>query len=144
MLLNNGLSMSLSKVNGCGVVLPHLHPRGAQIYYIIKGNFEFGFVQENDAYYVQRTIQEGQGTIFPQGAIHYFINTGCDQASLVAVANSDDPGRIDIADALFRVFTDSIVSATFEGQKTNINKNQIQTIDPAKGTQECRQRCNLP
>jgi hypothetical protein len=75
--------MSLSKMNGCGVVLPHLHPRGAQIYYIIKGNFQFGFVQENGP------------------------------------------------DALFRVFTDSIVSATFEGQKININKNQIQTIDPA-------------
>ena len=144
MLLNNGLSMSLSKVNGCGVVLPHIHPRAAQIYYIIKGKFQFGFVQENNSSYVQRTIQEGQGTIFPQGSVHYFINTECEEASLVAVANSDDPGRIDIVDVLYNVFPESIVTAALGGQKVKINKNQIQTIDPAKGTEECRQKCRLP
>jgi oxalate decarboxylase/phosphoglucose isomerase-like protein (cupin superfamily) len=136
--------MSLSKVHPCGVVLPHIHPRAAQIYYIIKGKFELGFIQENDASFVQQTIQEGQGTIFPQGSIHYFINTECQEASLVAVANSDDPGRTDVVDALFKVLPESIVIAALGGQKSNINKTQIQTVDPAKGTQECRRRCRLP
>jgi oxalate decarboxylase/phosphoglucose isomerase-like protein (cupin superfamily) len=143
MLLNNGLSISLSKIDPCGVVLPHLHPRAAQIYYIIKGKFEFGFIQENDANYVQQTIEEGQSTVFPQGAIHYFINTECQESSLVAVANNDDAGRIDIADALFKVLPESIVNAALGGQKPEINKNQVQNIDPAKGTEECRRRCNI-
>jgi len=144
MLLNNDLSISLSKVNGCGIILPHLHPRSAQIYYIIKGRFEFGFIQENNAYYVGNTIQEGQGTIFPQGAVHYFINTGCEEASLVAVANSDDPGRIDVVEGLFNVLPETIVRATLGGQNSKFDKSQIQTVDPAKGTLECRRRCKLP
>lgn len=143
MLLNNDLSMSLSKVNGCGVVLPHMHPRAAQIYFILKGRFEFGFIQENGAHHVEEIIEEGQGTIFPQGSVHYFINIGCDEAALVAVATSDDPGRIDVADALFNVLPESIVDAAMGGQKIRINPNQIQTIDPAKGTDECRRRCRL-
>ncbi len=143
MLLNNDLSISLSKVNACGVVLPHLHPRGAQIYYIIKGKFEFGFIQENGANYVQQTIQEGQSTIFPQGSVHYFINTECQESSLVAVANSDDPGRVDLADALFKVLPETIVNAALGGQKAKIDKTQIQIVDPATGTKGCRRRCKL-
>jgi len=144
MLLNNDLSISLSRVNACGVVLPHLHPRAAQIYYILKGKFEFGFIQENGAHYVQQTIQEGQSTIFPQGSVHYFINTECQESSLVAVANSDDPGRVDLADALFNVLPESIVNAAFGGQQLEINKDQIKIVDPATGTKECRRRCNIP
>lgn len=124
MLLNNGLAMSLSKVNPCGIILPHLHPRAAQAYYITKGKFEFGFIQENDAHYVQRTIEEGQGTIFPQGSVHYFINTECQEASLVAVTNSEDPGRIDIVGALFNVFPESLLTASLGGQNVNINKKK--------------------
>jgi hypothetical protein len=128
----------------CGVVLPHLHLRAAQIYFIIKEKFEFGFIQENDAKYVQQIIQEGQSTIFLQGSVHYFINIECQESSLVAVANSDDPGRIDIADVLFKVLPQSIVNATFKSPKTKIDQTQIQTVDPAMGTKECRRRCKLP
>ncbi|CAF3486576.1 unnamed protein product [Rotaria sp. Silwood1] len=125
------------------MILPHLHPRAAQVYYIIKGKFEFGFIQENGANYVQHTIQEGQGTVFSQGALHYFINNECQEASLVAVTNSEDPGRIDVVDALFNVFPQSTLIATLNGQNPTINRSIIQTIDPAKGTPECRRRCKL-
>jgi hypothetical protein len=64
-------------------------------------------------------------------------------STLVAVANNDDAGRIDIADALFKVLPESIVNAALGGQKPEVNKNQVQNIDPAKGTEECRRRCNI-
>lgn len=83
--------MSLSVIRACGVVLPHLHPRASQIYFIIKGEFELGFIEENGADFTGQTIREGQGSIFPQGSIHYFLNTRCENSSLVAVASSEDP-----------------------------------------------------
>ena len=144
MLINHGLSMSLSVIYPCGVVLPHIHPRASQTYYILKGKFEVGFIEENGSYFTGETIEEGQGTIVPQGSIHYFINTECTNSSLVAVANSDDPGRIDIATSFFGVFPKAIVEAALGGQKVNISKKKIPTVDPAKGTEECRRRCRLP
>lgn len=143
MLINHDLSMSLSVIYPCGVVLPHIHPRASQSYYILKGKFEVGFIEENGSYFIGETIEEGQGTIVPQGSIHYFINTGCTNASLVAVANSEDPGRIDIATSFFGVLPKSIVNAALGGQKVDIDKKKIPTVDPAKGTEECQRRCKL-
>ena len=143
MLINNGLSMSLSVIYPCGVVLPHIHPRASQIYYILKGKLELGFIEGNDANFTEHIIEEGQGTIFPQGSIHYFINIECQNASLVAVANSDEPGRIEIATNFFDVLPQSIISAALGGQTININPKRVQSVDPAKGTEECRRRCRV-
>lgn len=136
--------MSLSVIHPCGVVLPHIHPRASQIYFILKGQFELGFIEDNSANFVGHLIREGQGTIFPQGSIHYFINTLCENSSLVAVANSEDPGRIDVASSLFGVLPPPIVKAALGNQKLEINADKIALVDPAKGTDECRKRCNLP
>ncbi|CAF1235024.1 unnamed protein product [Rotaria magnacalcarata] len=130
-------------IQPCGVVLPHIYPRASQIYYIIKGEFELGFIEDNAANFTGHIIKEGQGTLFPQGSIHYFINTQCENSSLVAVASSEDPGRIDVATSFFKALPPSMISAALGGQKVKIDENKLPTVDPAQGTEECRRRCNL-
>lgn len=66
------------------------------------------------------------------------MNNQCTNASLVAVANNEDPGRIDIATNFFNVLSKGIVRASLGSQKLKLNKKLIQAIDPAKGTEQCR------
>jgi hypothetical protein len=39
--------------------------------FILKKVFEFSLVQDSEANYVKKTIEEGQGTVFPQGSVDY-------------------------------------------------------------------------
>ncbi|CAF2117437.1 unnamed protein product [Rotaria magnacalcarata] len=104
---------------------------------------KLGFIEDNAANFTGHIIKEGQGTLFPQGSIHYFINTQCENSSLVAVASSEDPGRIDVATSFFKALPPSMISAALGGQKVKIDENKLPTVDPAQGTEECRRRCNL-
>ena len=76
---------------------PHTHPRAAEVLYLATGELEAGFIEENGARFVRNSLTKGQGTLFPQGSIHYQINTGCEPVIFVAALNSDDPGTTQIA-----------------------------------------------
>lgn len=76
---------------------PHTHPRATEFLYLVNGNMEAGFIEENGARFVINTLTPGQGTIFPKGSIHYQINTGCEPLTFVAALNDEDPGVNQIA-----------------------------------------------
>ena len=76
---------------------PHTHPRATEILYLVSGEMETGFIEENGARFVHNVLTKGQGTLFPQGSIHYQINTGCDPVLFVAALNNEDPGTSQIA-----------------------------------------------
>ena len=76
---------------------PHTHPRATEIIYLVNGEIEAGFIEENGARFVHNVVTKGQGTLFPQGSIHYQINTGCDPVLFVAALNNEDPGTSQIA-----------------------------------------------
>ena len=76
---------------------PHTHPRATEILYLVTGEMEAGFIEENGARFVDNVLTKGQGTLFPQGSIHYQINTGCDPVLFVAALNSEDPGTIQVS-----------------------------------------------
>ena len=76
---------------------PHTHPRATEILYLVNGEMETGFIEENGARFVQNSLTKGQGALFPQGSIHYQINTGCDPLLFVAALNDEDPGTSQIA-----------------------------------------------
>lgn len=81
----------------CGMNTPHTHPRATEILYLVNGEIETGFIEENGARFVHNTLKKGQGTLFPQGSIHYQINVGCDPVLFVAALNDEDPGTTQIA-----------------------------------------------
>lgn len=76
---------------------PHTHPRATELLYLVTGEMEAGFIEENGARFVKNTLTSGQGTLFPQGSIHYQLNTGCDPVLFVAALSDEDPGTSQIA-----------------------------------------------
>jgi len=65
---------------------------------MISGStLEVGFIQENGARFVPNVITPGQGTVFPEGSLHFQANLGCDPVTFVAGLNSEDPGVGSIA-----------------------------------------------
>jgi len=76
---------------------PHTHPRANEILYLVHGTMEAGFIEENGARFVHNVLTKGHGTLFPQGSIHYQINTGCDPVLFVAALNDEEPGTNQIA-----------------------------------------------
>ena len=88
---------------------PHTHPRATEILYLVTGEMEAGFIEENGARFVDNVLTKGQGTLFPQGSIHYQINTGCDPVLFVAALNSEDPGTIQVSQRC-EVYSPSLLS----------------------------------
>ena len=76
---------------------PHTHPRATEFLYLVNGNLEAGFIEENGARFVINTLSAGQGTLFPKGSIHYQLNPGCEPVTFVAALNDEDPGVSQIA-----------------------------------------------
>ena len=76
---------------------PHTHPRATEFLFLVNGQMEVGFIEENGARFVINAMAPGQGTIFPKGSIHYQINLGCDPLTFVAALNDEDPGASQIA-----------------------------------------------
>jgi len=76
---------------------PHTHPRATEMLYVVSGEIQTGFIEENGARIVCNTLTKGRGTLYPRGSIHYQINTGCDPVLFVAALNSEDPGTNQIA-----------------------------------------------
>jgi len=76
---------------------PHTHPRATELLFLVNGEMEAGFIEENGARFVVNTLTGGQGALFPKGSIHYQINLGCEPLTFVAALNDEDPGVSQIA-----------------------------------------------
>ena len=77
---------------------PHTHPRATEFLYVAsKGQMQTGFIEENGARFVMNTLSQGQGTVFPQGSIHFQVNLGCEPLTFVAALNDEDPGASQVA-----------------------------------------------
>ena len=97
--------------------IPHTHPRATEINVAINGTLRTGMLAENGARFVFNNVPAGSATVFPQGAIHFEMNTECrefscqaaktwgctltfislDPTLFVAAFNHEDPGTLAIA-----------------------------------------------
>jgi hypothetical protein len=120
---------------------------------IVEGkNLKFGYVLENGLVAagsnpeVAGYLNKFEGTVFPQGSIHYQFNDNCDKAVFVAALNSEDPGTSQIAQNFFALDA-GVVNATLGFPKTIDGKN-IETFRkyiPANLAQDidvCLANCN--
>jgi oxalate decarboxylase/phosphoglucose isomerase-like protein (cupin superfamily) len=143
-LFANGMAMAIGQMAPCGMNTPHTHPRATEFLFLVNGNMEAGFIEENGARFVTNTLTPGQGTIFPKGSIHYQINAGCEPLTFVAALNDEDPGASQIAQRFFGLPPD-VVAATLGdvgvqevvGLATGIPDSM------AIGVDRCLQKCNL-
>lgn len=146
-----GISAATIFFQGCGLNTPHVHPRATEFFTLTtpsKLGMRTGFVMENgQANEFNTTITQYQGTVFPQGSIHWQQNLDCEPAVGVAGLNSEDPGASSIAQNFLINTSGDIVDAAlgFPAQIDADNfaafKSQI-PASLAKGVEECLQRCN--
>ena len=148
-LIDLGIAASVGFLNPCGMNTPHVHPRATEFLTIAEGdNVKTGFILENGLTTpMTTTLSRFQGTIFPQGSIHYEFNDNCAPAIFIAGFNSEDPGLSSIAQNFFGLDPD-IVDADlgFPRQLDGTNIAQFaKTIPPsfALGAKECLDKCGI-
>ena len=89
----NTQSLALAKFNYAkgGLVPPHTHPRAAEVITVLKGQVYVGFVDTAGKLYAV-TLKTGDFFLFPQGLVHFQLNTGSGQSVTVSVLNAQNPG----------------------------------------------------
>lgn len=140
-------SLAVVQVAPCGLILPHLHPRGDEFIIVTSGQLFTQFITETGAALVTNTLDQWGSTIFPKGSIHLEYNPTCEPASFVAAFNSNDPGVSFVA-ANFLSLEDQLVVATLGGDSV-VSGADLETIRQhlpppvAVGVAQCLQQCKI-
>jgi hypothetical protein len=75
-LTGQGMTISLLKLAGCGMLPPHLHPRATNFVIAITGNTTTWMIGENGVRTVETELTSMKMTIFPMGSLHAMQNNG--------------------------------------------------------------------
>ncbi|KAL6707801.1 hypothetical protein ACN47E_003701 [Coniothyrium glycines] len=152
-LYDLGISTTVGFLEPCGINTPHVHPRATEFLTLVQGtNLKFGYVLENGLVgagqnpEVAGALSTFEGTVFPQGSIHFQFNDNCDKATFVAALNSEDPGTNQVAQGFFAL-NSQVVNATlgFPKEINGQNIEQFRRSIPANLAQDvdvCLKRCN--
>jgi len=144
-----GLSAATLFFNACGLNTPHIHPRASEFFTVATpGRFETGFILENGlTTEFNTTLTQFQGTVFPQGSIHFQQNLECSPQVGISGLNSEDPGASSIAQNFFAL-DPAVIDATlgFPKQIDANNFAQFKNAIPtpfALGIESCLKRCGI-
>lgn len=95
-----GLSVARTDLEVDGIVMPHAHPRASEMMFVSKGMVAAGFIDTENKLF-QKILKEGDVFVIPRGLLHFSLNSGYELATLFSVLNSQNPGVVSIADAMF-------------------------------------------
>ncbi|XP_034674301.1 auxin-binding protein ABP19a-like [Vitis riparia] len=98
----NGLGVSMARADiALGDVIPmHTHPNASKMILIANGSVTAGLISSDTTVYL-KTLKEGDIMVFPQGLLHFQVNTGWTQALLWVSFGSSSPGLQILSNALF-------------------------------------------
>nr|XP_043627128.1 auxin-binding protein ABP20-like [Erigeron canadensis] len=113
----NGLGVSLARLDlAVGGVIPmHTHPGASEVLVVIQGTICAGFISSSANTVYFKTLNKGDIMVFPQGLLHFQINSGKGPALAFVSFSSPVPG-LQITDfALFAndLPTELVVATTF-------------------------------
>ncbi|KDP34916.1 hypothetical protein JCGZ_09204 [Jatropha curcas] len=100
----NTLGISLARIDYApyGLNPPHKHPRAAEIFTVVQGSLEVGFVTSNpENRLITKILSPGDVFVFPFGLIHFQRNIGNSKALAFSSLSSQNPGIITIANSVF-------------------------------------------
>lgn len=104
----NTLGLSLLRVDFApgGVIPPHTHPRATEAIVVMEGTIYAGFVTSNPPDNTKnrlfaKILKPGDIFVFPIGLVHFLRNVGKTNAMGTVAFNSQNPGAITIANAVF-------------------------------------------
>lgn len=120
-----GISMARVDIAPWGINPPHSHPRATEIFTVLEGTLEVGFITSNpENWHFRKILQKGDVFVFPIGLIHYQRNIGNGNVVAIAALSSQNPGAITIGNAMFgatpEIASEVLVKA-FQLDKTTIN-----------------------
>lgn len=125
----NTLGVSMARIDYApgGENPPHTHPRATEILVVIEGTLFVGFVTSNpENRLISKVLKKGDVYTFPIGLIHFQFNFGEKNAVAYASFNSQNPGVITIADAVFG--SDPLISTEILARAFQVNGKVIKNI----------------
>jgi len=112
----NGLGISAARLDLApdGVIPLHTHPGASELLVVVEGQICAGFVDSGNNVYL-KTLEKGDIMVFPQGLLHFQINSGNSQALAFVSFSSANPGLQILDFALFKSDfpTELITQTTF-------------------------------
>ncbi|KAF7362191.1 RmlC-like cupin [Mycena venus] len=143
-VIGTGSAMAIGFLDACSMNTPHMHPRATEMQFSVNGTIRTGMITENNARFIMTELPPGSMTIFPQGAVHFQVNDGCEPALFVASFNSEDPGVLQVAQRFLGLPPD-IVGATLGdlGVEEVAGLESMIPDNVAIATDDCLKRCGL-
>ncbi|KAF8395177.1 hypothetical protein HHK36_019119 [Tetracentron sinense] len=91
-----GVSMELLEFAPRAVNLPHTHPRGTEIFFVVDGSLTVGTTDSNGKLY-KNVLQKGDVFVFPKGMPHYQANFDkTNKAVVVSAFGSSNSGTVSL------------------------------------------------
>ncbi|EYU25861.1 hypothetical protein ABFS82_10G082500 [Erythranthe guttata] len=90
----NGLGVSIARLDlAAGGVIPiHTHPAASEILVVIEGTICAGLISSFDNVVYLKTLFKGDVMVFPQGLLHFQINSGKTPALAYVSFSGQNPG----------------------------------------------------
>ncbi|KAK8712847.1 hypothetical protein V6N13_148075 [Hibiscus sabdariffa] len=133
----NTLGISISRIDYSalgGQNPPHIHSRATEILVVLEGRLRVGFVTSSpDNRLFTKVLKAGDVFVFPVGLIHFQENIGNSRAVALAALNSQNPGRIDISNAVLSSdppIDPDVLAKAFRVDKNTINQMQLRSKEP--------------
>ncbi|XP_004510470.1 putative germin-like protein subfamily 1 member 12 [Cicer arietinum] len=117
----NGLGISAARLdmNINGTVPMHIHPDATELLFMIQGQITTGFITPTDVFV--KTISPGDVMVYPQGLLHFVVNSGPEKAIAFIAYTSSNP-NLHILDHL--LFANNL-STSLISQTTFLDSSQI-------------------
>jgi quercetin dioxygenase-like cupin family protein len=102
---------------------PHIHPRSAELLFVVDGSLEVGFVDTTNKLFTQ-TLQLGDMFVFPKGLVHYQSNADSkNPATAISAFGSANAGTVSVPTTVFATgIDDNILAKAFKTDVATIQK----------------------
>ncbi|KAM7275588.1 hypothetical protein ACFE04_017454 [Oxalis oulophora] len=126
----NGLGISIARLDLAvdGVIPMHTHPAGSEVLVVVEGTICAGFISSANTVYF-KTLNKGDIMVFPEGLLHFQINSGTTPALAFVSFSSHNPG-LQILD--FALFANDLPSELVE-KTTFLDDVQVKKLKKVLG-----------
>ncbi|KAK4746892.1 hypothetical protein SAY87_025929 [Trapa incisa] len=95
-----GMSFVRADLEPRGINPPHFHPRATEIAFVLEGEVYSGFVDTQNRVFA-KVIKKGEVMVFPRALVHFQMNVGDEQATILGCFDSQNPGLQRVSSAVF-------------------------------------------
>ena len=164
-LIGTHVSAAIGFIDACGLNVPHSHPRANEFLTVVQGRLTGGLILQSNPSLAGRAndsipnpttpqpmvtadLSNFTGMLFPQGLVHFQFNPTCEPAVFAAAFDSQDSGRVQIANTFFSIREDDVLRAAL-GDPETIHAGQIDRLRGhipdsfAELIDGCAKRCGI-